>query len=364
MGAEGRPGGGDKQEEAVVSAARGERAQWVDFSAGEGAATSASRGGGGGGRTAAAAAAVGVDPTHDESGGSVGRGVQGVNPPVATADMPIASTGATPLTAGDGNTVSRGGNRGGKERGCKERGGPDNTGCPTPPPCSRLPIWCPCPHESNRSTSPCWRDAGAAGGNGRPSGSCEANMDAGRPHSPRPVPSPSDPCDQPMVDNNARSTEDLSMRQTPPARTPTSAKRQPPPSPRQEPRSTPPPPQSACCAAPPDTRKGNALSVPVAPKRGSKQLNTPGGTPRRRSATRSDVGGAGKEQGSHAPCSCRPGRADTRQLAEASPTPPDVPGSTADRTITVCTAQVTPVGTKSKPHLEVVRHSPTRAGTC
>ena len=95
---------------------------------------------------------------------------------------------------------------------------------PRPPPCSRLPIRCPWLHKSNLFTSPCCRDAGAAGGNGGPSESCEKHTDVGFPHSPRPVLSPSEPCDQPTVYNNARSADDRSMRQTPPARTPTSTK--------------------------------------------------------------------------------------------------------------------------------------------
>ena len=216
---DGPNGVGDKQGEAGVLATRGKRAPWLGVSTGEGATTSGSRGGGVGGGTAAAAAAVGVDPTYEESGGSVGRGLQGVSLPVAAAETPVASTCASPSTSSDGNTVSRGGNRGDKER-----GGPDNTGCPAPPPCSRLPIRCPWIHKSNLFTSPCCRDAGAAGGNGGPSESCEKHTDVGFPHSPRPVLSPSEPCDQPTVYNNARSAEDRSMRQTPPARTPTSTK--------------------------------------------------------------------------------------------------------------------------------------------
>jgi len=129
LGVDGPNGVGDKQGEAGVLATRGKRAPWLGVSTGEGATTSGSRGGGVGGGTAAAAAAVGVDPTYEESGGSVGRGLQGVSLPVAAAATPVASTRASPSTSSDGNTVSRGGNRGDKER-----GGPDNTGCPAPPP--------------------------------------------------------------------------------------------------------------------------------------------------------------------------------------------------------------------------------------
>ena len=194
MGVDGPNGVGDKQGEAGVLATRGKRAPWLGVSTGEGATTSGRRGRGVGGGTAAAAAAVCVDPTHKETGGSVKWGVQGVSLPVAAAENEVPSTRASPSTSNDGSTVSHGGDRGGKDR-----GGPDDTCCPAPPKCSRLPIWGPCRHKSNLSSSPCCRDAGSAGGNGGPSESCETNTKVGCPHSPRPVLSPSDPCDQPMV---------------------------------------------------------------------------------------------------------------------------------------------------------------------